>query len=118
MADFEATKRLLEPKLEREPTRAECLAYLLYPKVYLAFLEARKQHGMHVSVLPTAAFFHGMSLAQEIHVEIERGQGLVIRLVAIGDPDVEGEDAARGEPQAAAPEDQDPGRVAARSHHH
>jgi pyruvate carboxylase len=90
MADFEATRRLLAPKLEREATRAECLAYLLYPKVYLEFIEARKQHGMHVSVLPTTAFFHGMGLAQEIHVEIERGQGLVIRLVAIGDPDAEG----------------------------
>ena len=81
---------LLAPKLEREATRAECLAYLLYPKVYLEFLEARKKHGMHVSVLPTTAFFHGMGLAEEIHVEIERGQGLVIRLVAIGDPDAEG----------------------------
>lgn len=90
MADFEATKLLLTSKLELEPTRAECLAYLLYPKVYLEFLKARKAHGAHVSVLPTMAFFHGMALAQELHVEIERGQGLVIRLVAIGDPDVEG----------------------------
>ncbi len=90
MADFEATKLLLTSKLELEPTRAECLAYLLYPKVYLEFLEARKAHGANVSVLPTMAFFHGMALAQELHVEIERGQGLVIRLVAIGDPDVEG----------------------------
>ena len=31
-----------------------------------------------------------MGLGQEIHVEIERGQGLVIRLVAIGDADAEG----------------------------
>ncbi|HKK52066.1 MAG TPA: biotin/lipoyl-containing protein, partial [Myxococcota bacterium] len=77
-------------KLDRAPTRAECLAYLLYPKVYLDFLESRERHGTHVSSLPTTAFFHGMGLAQEIHVEIERGQGLVIRLVAIGDPDAEG----------------------------
>jgi pyruvate carboxylase len=89
-ADFEATRAELEIKLDREPTRAECLAYLLYPKVYLDFLETRELHGTHVSVLPTTAFFHGMGLGQEIHVEIERGQGLVIRLVAIGDADAEG----------------------------
>jgi len=90
MADFEQTRRELTKKLDRAPTRAECLAYLLYPKVYLDFLESRERHGTHVSSLPTTAFFHGMGLAQEIHVEIERGQGLVIRLVAIGDPDAEG----------------------------
>ena len=89
-ADFEKTERELEKKLDRKPTRAECLAYLLYPKVYLDFLESRKKHGTHVASLPTAAFFHGMGLAQELHVEIERGQGMVIRLVAIGDPDAEG----------------------------
>jgi pyruvate carboxylase len=90
MADFEEAKKLLESKLDREPTRADCLAYLLYPRVFLDFLEEQRKHGSHVSVLPSAAFFHGMALAQEIHVEIERGQGLVIRLVAVGDPDPEG----------------------------
>ena len=89
-ADFDATRADLRKRLDREPTRAECLAYLLYPKVYLAFIEAQRKHGERVAVLPTTAFFHGMGLGQEIHVEIERGQGLVIRLVAIGDADAEG----------------------------
>jgi pyruvate carboxylase len=89
-ADFEATREQLAKKLDRQPTQAECLSYLLYPKVFLEFLEAQELHGDRVSVLPTTAFFHGMGLGQEIHVEIERGQGLVIRLVAIGNPDAEG----------------------------
>ncbi len=89
-ANFEATRAELQEKLDREPTRAECLTYLLYPRVYLAFLEAQTKHGLHVELLPTTAFFHGMGLGQEIHVEIDRGQGLVIRLVAIGDADSEG----------------------------
>jgi len=89
-ADFEKSESELEKKLDRKPSRAECLSYLLYPKVYLDFLESRRKHGTHVSSLPTAAFFHGMGLAQELHVEIERGQGMVIRLVAVGDPDAEG----------------------------
>ncbi|MHA7840061.1 MAG: pyruvate carboxylase subunit B, partial [bacterium] len=64
MADFEQTRRELTKKLDRAPTRAECLAYLLYPKVYLDFLESRERHGTHVSSLPTTAFFHGMGLAR------------------------------------------------------
>ncbi|MEZ4289521.1 MAG: pyruvate carboxylase [Myxococcota bacterium] len=89
-ADFEASKRDLTAKLDREPTRAEVLAYLLYPKVFLEFVERRKTNGEHLVVLPTVAYFHGMGLGQEIHLELERGQGLVIRLVAISDPDGEG----------------------------
>jgi pyruvate carboxylase len=89
-ADFEAAHKELSPRLGTEPTRADCLSYLLYPKVYLDFLEARRAHGETVGVLPTAAFFHGMALGQEIHVELEPGHGMVIRLVAIGDPDAEG----------------------------
>jgi len=90
MADFEATKIELTRRLEHEPTRADCLSYLLYPKVFLEYLEQRKRHGTHVTVLPTTAYFHGMALAQELHLELEPGQSLVVRLVAIGDVDAEG----------------------------
>ncbi len=89
-ADFEATERELAAKLDREPTRGDVLSRLLYPKVHADFLDAREAHGNHVASLPSAAFFHGMGLGQEIYVEIEPGQGLVIRLVAIGDADAEG----------------------------
>ena len=90
MADFEATKVDLARRLDHEPTRADCLSYLLYPKVFLEFLEQQKRHGTHVTVLPTTAYFHGMALAQELHLELEPGQSLVVRLVAIGDVDAEG----------------------------
>ncbi len=89
-ADLDAAAGELANKLDREPTRAETLSYLLYPRVFLDFVERQREHSEHLSVLPTIAFFHGMGLGQEIHLEVERGQGLVIRLVAIGDPDTEG----------------------------
>ena len=57
---------------------------------FLDYVERRHEHGGHLTVLPTVAFFHGMGLGQEIHLESEPGQGFVIRLVAIGDPDSEG----------------------------
>jgi pyruvate carboxylase len=90
MADFAATKVELTKRLETEPTQADCLSYLLYPKVFLEYVEQRKRHGTHVTVLPTTAYFHGMGLAQELHLELEPGQSLVVRLVAIGDVDADG----------------------------
>ena len=89
-ADLEAAAAELAEKLGRAPERAETLAYVLYPKVFLDYLERRRDHGGYLTVLPTVAFFHGMGLGQEIHLETEPGQGFVIRLVAIGDPDSEG----------------------------
>ena len=88
--DFESTTSELANKLDRQPTRAEVLAYLLYPRVFLEFIERQHENGERLTVLPTVAFFHGMGLGQELHLEVEPGQGLVIRLVAIGDPDGEG----------------------------
>ena len=90
-ADLEAAASELHNKLGREATHAEVLAYVLYPRVFLDFIDRQREHGEHLSVLPTVAFFHGMGLGQEIHLETEPGQGLVIRLVAIGDPDGEGQ---------------------------
>jgi len=90
-ADLEAAASELQNKLGREATHAEVLAYVLYPRVFLDFIDRQREHGEHLSVLPTVAFFHGMGLGQEIHLETEPGQGLVIRLVAIGDPDGEGQ---------------------------
>jgi len=90
-ADLEAAASELANKLGREATQAEILAYVLYPRVFLDWVERKREHGEHLTVLPTVAFFHGMGLGQEIHLETEPGQGLVVRLVAIGDPDSEGQ---------------------------
>jgi len=88
--DFDATREELTGKLGREPDSAEVLSYILYPRVFLEYMERQERHGPNLTILPTVAFFHGMGLGQEIHLETEPGQGLVIRLVAIGDPDSEG----------------------------
>ncbi len=90
-ADLESAAEELHNKLGRDATKAEVLAYVLYPRVFLDFVERQREHGEHLTVLPTVAFFHGMGLGQEIHLETEPGQGLVVRLVAIGDPDSEGQ---------------------------
>ncbi len=88
--DLASLREELSNKLGRPATAAEGLSYALYPKVYLDFIERQHALGRHVTFLPTAVFFHGMALGQEIHLEIEPGQGLVIRLVALGDVDADG----------------------------
>ena len=87
--DFDAIAGELQGKLGRDPTTAEVLSYVLYPKVYLDFQEQRSRHG-DVSVLPTRAFLHGMSPGEEVHVHVETGRTLVIRLVGVAEPDTEG----------------------------
>ncbi|HEB89531.1 MAG TPA: pyruvate carboxylase [Deltaproteobacteria bacterium] len=89
-ADFDASRSELANKIGREPEDVEVLSYILYPRVFLDFVERQERHGPYLAALPTVAFFHGMGLGQEIHLEPEPGKGLVIRLVAIGDPDSEG----------------------------
>ncbi len=87
--DFDEVERDLEKKLGRPPTSTDVLSYLLYPKVFLDFVAAQERHG-DVSILPTTTFFHGMSVGEEIHVHVEAGRTLVVRLVAVSEPDAEG----------------------------
>ncbi|MGQ0502673.1 MAG: pyruvate carboxylase [Panacagrimonas sp.] len=54
-------------------------SYLMYPKVFAEFAEARKLYG-DVSELPTPTFFYGMKDQEEISVDIDQGKTLVIRL--------------------------------------
>ena len=61
----------------------------MYPKVFVEFAEHQRLHG-DVSVLPTPVFFHGLGRDDELFVDIERGKTLVVRFLAIGEPDEEG----------------------------
>lgn len=88
-ADFEAARRLLEPKLGRTPTDQDVVSYLLYPKVFLEFVEQRNRYS-DLSVLPTSVFFYGLQKGEEINVEIEPGKTLIIRFLTVGEPHEDG----------------------------
>ena len=64
-------------------------SYLLYPNVYLDYMGRRRDYGP-VRQLPTPTFFYGMSVGEELFVDIEPGKTLVIRLQAVGETDEEG----------------------------
>ena len=65
-------------------TDEEFASYLMYPKVFLDYMQARLDYGQ-VSVLPTPLFFYGMEPGDEVTVDIERGKTLIVRFVAVSD---------------------------------
>jgi pyruvate carboxylase len=88
-ADLAQTRADLEKKLRRSVSDRELASYLMYPKVFTDFAEHQRIYG-DVSVLPTPAFFYGLEHDEELAIEIERGKTLIVRFLAVGDPDAEG----------------------------
>ena len=82
--------------LAHEPSDDELYSHLMYPQVHAAFVKHAREYG-DVSVLPTPAFFYGLTPGEEIHVEIEPGKTLIIGLVSVGTPDQDGRRTVRYE---------------------
>lgn len=87
--DLVATRIEAEKQCGRAISDAEFASYLMYPKVFIAYAEARRKYGP-VSALPTPIFFYGMQPGDEANIEIERGKSLVITLTAIGETEDDG----------------------------
>ena len=89
--DLENTRKELQEKLEGGSINNEDLnSYLMYPKVFLNYMDRHKNYGP-VRSLPTKTFFYGMEPGEEITAEIDPGKTLEIRLQAIGETDEQGE---------------------------
>lgn len=87
--DFKAMKELLSESLNREATSEEVISYALYEKVFVDFTQVKEKFG-DLSVLDTPTFFYGMRLGEELQVKIEEGKTLLVKLVAIGQPQADG----------------------------
>jgi pyruvate carboxylase len=88
-ADLDAVRAELERRVRRHVTERELASYLMYPKVFVDFAEHHRTYG-DVSVLSTPVFFHGLLRDEELFTDIERGKTLVIRFLAVGEPDADG----------------------------
>jgi len=88
-ADLEAEAVALEQKVGHAVPRADLMSYLMYPDVYLKFSRARQAWG-DLAVLPTPPFFYGMRTGEEITLDLEPGKTLIVRLLAVGEPQPEG----------------------------
>ncbi|MGE6203145.1 pyruvate carboxylase [Guptibacillus hwajinpoensis] len=87
--NFTDLKETLYHKLNRQVTSHDLISYALYPKVYLEYAEVQEMFG-DVSVLDTPTFLYGMRLGEEVEVEIEQGKTLIVKLVSVGEPNLEG----------------------------
>jgi pyruvate carboxylase len=87
--DFHHLRSDLYNKLGREVTSFDCIAYALYPDVFMSYHNFTADYA-DVSVLDTPTYFYGMRLGEEIEVEIEQGKTLFIRLASISEPRSDG----------------------------
>src|SRR5581483_9451186 len=87
--DLNKVRRELAEKLRREVTDDDIYSHLMYPQVFAEYARQQRDYG-DVSVLPTPAFFYGLSVGEEISISIEEGKILIIRLVSISAPDKDG----------------------------
>ncbi len=70
-------------------THRDALSYLMYPRVFPDLAKHLRTYS-DTSVLPTPMFFFGPELGVEHVVEIEEGKTLIIKMLAIGEPHVDG----------------------------
>ncbi len=89
-ADMDELRAKAESEVGREITEEEFCSYLMYPKVFVEYANRGASFGP-VSALPTPVFFYGMEPGDEIAVDLEPGKTMVIRSVAIGDADDDGQ---------------------------
>ena len=62
----------------------------MYPREFVEFDAHRRNFG-ETSYLPTEVFFYGMKPGQEITVGIEPGKSLIVKFIAVGEPDGDGQ---------------------------
>lgn len=88
--DLEAAREEAEQKVHRHLDDYDLASYLMYPQVYTDFAAHRRQYG-DVGVLPTPVYFYGPEIGEEIFIDIEKGKRLIVRFLALGEPNEEGE---------------------------
>ncbi len=65
------------------------LSHQLYPRVFEDYYNYRHQYG-NVWYLPTLAFFYGLNPNEETIVQIGAGKSIIIKMLFVSQPDVEG----------------------------
>ncbi|MGH6761241.1 MAG: pyruvate carboxylase [Phyllobacterium sp.] len=88
-ADLKAERKEGEEKAGRKISDQEFASYLMYPKVFLDYAATHENYGP-TSVLPTPVYFYGLAQEEEIFIDLERGKTLVVRNLAVGEPDDKG----------------------------
>ncbi|MEQ8199912.1 MAG: pyruvate carboxylase [Syntrophomonadaceae bacterium] len=88
--DFIAIEKHLKENFDIEATMQDILSYALYPKVFEEYLQFRREYG-DLSRMNSPVFFDGINEGEICEVEMEEGKTFIIKLVAIGKINKEGE---------------------------
>ncbi|KZV85709.1 pyruvate carboxylase [Exidia glandulosa HHB12029] len=86
--NFKKMKADLRAKFGKHITDADVSSYAMYPKVFEEYQSFVEKYG-DLSVIPTRYFLGRPEIGEEMHISIEKGKTLIIRLLAVG-PVVEG----------------------------
>jgi len=86
--ELKKTKAELRSKFGKHITDTDVSSYIMYPKVFEEYQGFVQKYG-DLSVIPTRYFLGRPDTGEEMHISIEKGKTLIIRLMAVG-PVVEG----------------------------
>ncbi len=84
----EVTEKVREI-LERKPGTQEVYSYLMYPQVFEDYVSFCREY-TDLSVLPSPAFFYGLTEGEEIVVHIQEGKTLFIKFLHVTEPHQDG----------------------------
>ncbi len=84
--DFEKEFPAFRQRFGQELKIEDFLSFKLYPKVYEDYHAHHLKYG-EVSLLPTTAFFYGLSPNQEIIVSLDQGKNILIKYLNMTEPD-------------------------------
>ncbi|HEU4471298.1 MAG TPA: pyruvate carboxylase [Flavisolibacter sp.] len=87
--DFEKSFEAFKKRFGNTVGFTDLLSWLLYPKVFEAYFEKKKEYG-EVWHIPTVNFFYGLKPDEEVLIEIARGKSILVRLLTFSEPDEEG----------------------------
>ena len=87
--NLEDHRSSLSQKIGASINTDDLYSHLMYPQVFEDFVKFKDTYS-DVSVLPTPNYFYGLKIGEEINVEIEEGKLLIIKLITISEPDLEG----------------------------
>jgi pyruvate carboxylase len=87
--DLAATRAKVDALLGTPASDRDLLNYLMYPRVFPDLASHQRSYG-DTSVLPTSLFFFGPEPGVEQAIEIEPGKILIVKLLAVGEPHVDG----------------------------
>lgn len=79
--DLTGEKAKVEKHLGQSIREQEFASYLMYPKVFMEFMQHKQKYGA-VSNIPSTAFFYGLKENEAVEVPLEKGKILEIKLLA------------------------------------